>query len=103
MGKNEYIKLSVTVKNESETDGKETVQLYFRDKVCKMLTPVRQLIDYKKVAVPAQKNINVTFEITMDKLGYYDENCKYTVDAGEFEFFVSGDGKNFKTITVTVE
>ena len=103
VGKNEYIKLSVTVKNESETDGKETVQLYFRDKVCKMLTPVRQLIDYKKVAVPAQKNINVTFEITMDKLGYYDENCKYTVDAGEFEFFVSGDGKNFKTITVTVE
>ena len=102
VGKDGCIKLTVTVDNESDIDGTETVQLYFRDKVCKMLTPVRQLIDYKKIFIPAHGNVVAEFAVAAGKLGYYEENCKYTVDAGEFEFYVSGDGKNFKMITVTV-
>lgn len=102
VGKDGCIKLTVTVDNESDIDGTETVQLYFRDKVCKMLTPVRQLIDYKKIFIPAHGNVVAEFAVAAGKLGYYEENCKYTVDAGEFEFYVSGDGKSFKMITVTV-
>ena len=91
----EKVKLTIEVKNESETDGEEIVQLYFRDKVCKILTPVRTLLDFKRVYVPANQSRAVEFEISTQDLGYYNNNCEFTVDAGEFELYVSGDGRNF--------
>lgn len=88
--------LTVTVKNESAVDGTETVQLYFREKVCKQLRPIRTLLDYKRVRIPAGESREIVFEIDTSGLGYYDENCRYRVDAGEYSLYVSGDGKNFQ-------
>lgn len=97
------VRVSVTVKNASDVDGKETVQLYFRDRVCKMLTPVRKLLDFKKVFIGAGESKTVTFDVAVADLGYYDENCVYTVDAGAFDFYVSGDGINFGHAELIVE
>lgn len=93
--KGETITLSVKVTNAGKTDGTEVIQLYFRDKICKVLTPVRSLMDYKRVTINAGESAVVSFEIHTDRLGYYSENCEYTVDSGMFEFFVSGDGIHF--------
>ena len=38
-----------------------------------------------------------------NKLGYYDRTCKYCVDSGEFAFYLSGDGKHFQEITLTIK
>jgi len=94
--------LTVEIKNDSAVDGEETVQLYFKDKICKILTPIRTLIDYKKASVPAGESRVVTFEVDTEKLGYYNRDCEYCVDAGEFALYVSGDGRNFKEITLRV-
>ncbi len=96
------VALNVEIANQSEVDGKETVQVYFKDKVCKILTPVRQLIDFKKVEIAAGKKERVSFEIAVDDLGYYDKNCQYQVDEGDFDIFVSIDGKNFEKLTLRV-
>lgn len=101
-GQNETIKICVEVKNKSDRDGYEIVQLYFKDKVCKMLTPVRQLVDYKKVFIKAGSKAEVAFDLSVSKLGYFDENCIYRVDGGEFMLFVSGNGKDFKEKTFCV-
>ncbi len=98
----EKAELSLTLKNLSERAGKEVVQLYYRDKVCKVLTPVRQLCDFTKVAVPANSSRTVTFTVDVEKLGYYDKECRYCVEAGEFELYVSLDGKNFTSTTLTL-
>lgn len=99
----EKVTLTVEVKNESEVDGEEVVQLYFKDKICKILTPIRTLLDFKRIYVPANESRTVAFEIPTEKLGYYDQDCKYVVDAGEFEFYISGDGKNFERVTLQCE
>ena len=101
-GMGETVKLAVTVTNTGDRDGKETVQLYFRDKVCKVLTPVRTLIDFKKLEIPAKESRTAEFEIPVEKLGYYNEKCEYKVDPGEFSFFVSGDGVHFEEVTLRV-
>ncbi len=98
----EKTELSVEITNDSAVCGVETVQLYFRDKICKMLTPVRSLMDFKQVDIPAGESRTVTFTVDTERLGYYDRDCNYCVDAGEFALFVSGDGKNFKEITLRV-
>ncbi len=98
----EKTELSLTLKNVSDREGKEVVQLYFRDKVCKVLTPVRQLCDFKKVSVLAHSGVTVTFTVDVEELGYYDRDCNYCVDAGEFELFVSVDGKQFASTVLTL-
>lgn len=98
----ESVKLTVKIKNIGNVDGEETVQLYFKDKVCKILTPVRTLLDFKKVHIPSGESKTVEFDISTEQLGYYNQNCEYIVDSGEFEFYVSGDGKNFESVILSV-
>ena len=98
----ESVKLTVEIKNDSTVDGEEIVQLYFKDKVCKILTPVRTLLDFKRVYVPANQSRAVEFEISTEQLGYYNADCNYTVDPGEFEFYVSGDGRHFEKTLLTI-
>ena len=95
--------LSIEIKNDSKVDGVEVVQLYYKDKICKILTPVRNLLDFKRVEISAGESKKVAFEIDVEKLGYYDKNCNYCVDSGEFALYVSGDGKNFKEATLMLE
>ena len=99
----EKTSLCVEIKNDSTVDGVEIVQLYYRDKVCKMLTPVRNLLDFKRVKLSAGESKTVVFEIDPEKLGYYNRDCNYCVDSGEFSFYLSGDGRNFKEVTLLLE
>lgn len=99
----EKVELSFDVSNKGDVDGLEVVQLYFKDKVCKILTPIRTLLDFKKIAISSGQTRKVTFTIDTEKLGYYNKNCEYKVDAGEFVFFVSGDGKTFKEISLILQ
>jgi beta-glucosidase len=61
------------------------------------------LLDFKKVQIRVGESEKVTFTIDTEKLGYYDRDCKYNVDGGEFIFYVTGDGKNFKEIPLCIE
>ena len=98
----EKTKVSVEIENDSAVDGVEIVQLYYKDKVCKILTPVRNLLDFKRVEIGAGESKTVSFEVDPETLGYYDRNCDYRVDSGEFALYISGDGKNFKEVTFTL-
>lgn len=97
------ITLFCDVRNVSDVDGFEIVQLYFKDKICKILTPVRTLLDYRKVFISAGKTVRVEFSVAVKDLGFYDMDCSYRVDLGEFLFFVSGNGVEFKEGLLVVE
>lgn len=93
------LSVKVVVKNCSSRDGWEVVQLYFKDEVCRILTPVRTLLDFQRVFVPANAEVTAEFIIDTNDLGYYDENCNYCVDPGTFTFHLSNNGKDFKTVS----
>ena len=95
--------ISFEITNDSEIDGVEVVQLYYKDMVCKILTPIRTLIDFKRVEIKAGETVKVAFCVRVKDLGYYDSNCNYCVDEGEFEFYVSGNGKEFKKVSFWVK
>ncbi len=101
--KGEKVTLSLKLKNVSEIAGKETVQVYLKDRVCKILTPVRQLIDFKKVALDAGEEKKLCFEIETNEFGYYDRDCIYKVDNGWFDIFVSTDGKEFTQVSLKIK
>lgn len=93
------LSLKVMVKNTNSRDGWEVVQLYYKDEVCKILTPVRTLLDFQRIFVPAGGEVAVELTVNTNDLGYYDEKCNYCVDPGKFTFHISNNGKDFQTVS----
>lgn len=84
-------RISVEVKNIGEYDGKETIQLYIRDKVASMMRPLRELKDYKKIMIKKGETATVNFELGKESLGFYNEKGEYIIEKGEFEIYVGKD------------
>ena len=81
----EQLQVTVTLRNAGERVGKETVQLYLRDKVASVVRPVQQLIDYRKVSLAPGERTQVTFTVTEKQLRFWDFDCQYGSEPGTFE------------------
>ena len=85
MTKDSTIEVTVKVKNDSDTDGIETVQLYMRDLVATTLRPVQQLIAFEKVNLCAGESKEIKFTVTEKMLRYYNCENEFVSDAGKFK------------------
>jgi beta-glucosidase len=79
---------SVTVKNTSNQDGEETVQMYIRDEVSSVARPVKELRGFEKVFIPAGEKRTVSFTISKELLEFTDVNYHRTVEPGLFEIMI---------------
>ncbi len=86
--KGEKFNISVVVKNIGEYDGKETVQLYIRDKVASIMRPLRELKAFQKSLIKKGEELSFNFELGYEKLGFYTSDGDYIVEKGEFEVYV---------------
>ena len=88
--KDAVIKLSANLSNESEFDGEEVVQVYFRDEYSAITRPVKELVAYQRVFVESGQSIPVKFSIPLEALSYFDADMKIVVEEGVFTFMVGG-------------
>ncbi len=96
------VRLAVTVKNSGSHEGEEIVQCYVQDKVAKRARPVKQLKAYHKVLLQPGESITMEFAVPFEKLGYYDLKMDYTLEAGEFTFFVGGNSRDTLSETINL-
>lgn len=82
---NGSIEVSVTVKNCSDTVGKETVMLYMRDLFASNSRPVQQLIAFEKAEFAADETKTVKFNITAPMLGFWNNENKFVTEDGVFQ------------------
>ena len=97
------LKVRLKVKNTGKRDGKEVVQLYVRDKISTVSTPVRQLKGVKKVEVPAGRQVEVELELPMQEMALCNERMQWGVEPGEFEIQVGRSSDHIlfnRTVTV---
>lgn len=95
--------IKLRVKNTGAMDGKEVVQLYVRDKVSSVATPVKELKRFEKVFIKKGATATVQFDLPMKELALYNADMKRVVEAGEFELqagTASDQIKLVKTIEV---
>ena len=78
------ITVTVTLRNDSEREGQEVVQLYLHDLVASTVRPVQSLIGFEKVKLAAGERKTVTFSITEPMLRFCDFDGKFISEAGEF-------------------
>jgi len=99
----EICTISVNVKNTGTRDGKEVVQLYVRDKVSSVVTPIKQLKRFSKVLIKAGETVKVNFELSMKGLSLWNIDMKEVVEPGEFEIQIgTASDKIFLTKNITV-
>lgn len=80
---------SVTVRNTSDVDGKETVQWYICDPVCSITRPVKELKHFEKVLIKAGESRTFTFEIEPYRdLSFVDRTGERFLDGGEYHIIV---------------
>jgi len=92
------------VTNTGRRAGTEVVQMYIRDRVSSATRPVKELKGFERVELQPGQTKTVTFDITPDRLAFYDINMKYVVEPGEFDVMVgtSSRDQDLTKITLTV-
>jgi len=84
----------ITLTNTGTLKGKETVQLYIRDIVGKVVRPVKELKGFKQVELNPGESKVVTFTITTNDFRFYDDQLRFDWEAGEFEIMIGGNSKD---------
>ena len=77
------------VKNTSLIDGKECAQVYFRDPICSVFRPYKELCGFEKKFIKAGKTERYTIKIPKEYLAFYStyEN-DWVVEKGDYEILV---------------
>jgi beta-glucosidase len=82
------VSITLNVQNTGTTDGDEVVQLYVRDLVSSVITPVLQLKKFEKVFMRKGETKAVSFVLSEKDIFLYNLSMKKVVEPGEFEVLI---------------
>jgi beta-glucosidase len=96
VGEKSILKANIRIANTGEVAGEETVQLYIADPVATITRPVKELKNFQKLYLKPGENKEVSFEITVDDLKFYNSNLDYDWEPGEFFIYLGGNSKDVR-------
>ena len=82
------------VANTGTMDGEEIIQLYIRDLYSSATRPVKELKDFRRVALRAGETKTVSFTLPAEKFAFYDKKMNYTVESGDYEIMVGASSRD---------
>ncbi|MDR3219645.1 MAG: glycoside hydrolase family 3 C-terminal domain-containing protein [Dysgonamonadaceae bacterium] len=93
----ENITVTLDVKNTGTVDGVETVQLYVRDVLGSVTTPVKALKGFSQVYLKAGETKQVKIIVTPEEhLWLINQDMKRVVEPGDFEFMIGSSSSDIK-------
>ena len=78
------IKVSVTVTNVGEREGKEVVQLYLHDLVASTVKPIQEFKAFQKISIAPNESKTVELEINEPMLRLWNNKNEFVSELGEF-------------------
>jgi beta-glucosidase len=97
------VTVSVDITNTGKTDGTETVQLYVRDLVASVATPIKALKGFSQIFLKAGETQTVHMTIVPEEhLWLIDPNMRRIVEPGEFELMAGSSSEDIR-LTQTIE
>ncbi|HJA57794.1 MAG TPA: beta-glucosidase BglX [Candidatus Bacteroides intestinigallinarum] len=97
MNENGKITASVTVTNTGNYDADEIVQMYIRDMVGSVARPVKELKGFERIHLKKGESRTVSFDITAERLKFYNSALNWVCEPGEFEVMVGGNSRDVQT------
>src|SRR5690349_16776091 len=82
------VHISADVRNSGDRAGAEVAQLYIRDVISSVTTPVKQLKRFEKVTLEPGETKTVHFILTSEDLSLLDRQLQRVVEPGEFQVMI---------------
>lgn len=92
----EDIQVTCRVKNTGHCAGAEVVQLYIRDKVSSVTTPVRALKGFGKVWLEPGEEKEVTLHVKREDLKLWNEAMQHVLEPGKFGVYVGSSVEDIR-------
>ena len=89
----EELRVAVTLKNTGNRAGSETAQVYLRDLVSSVLTPVKRLVAFQRVWLEAGEAKEIVFALKREDFSLILPDERRVVEPGTFIVFVGGSSK----------
>ena len=99
----ETARVFVDVTNTGAVAGDEIVQLYIRDVVSSVTRPVKELKGFRRMTLAPGETRAVAFDITPEKLAFYDIDMVWRVEPGEFRIMVGSSSRDEDLSSVTLK
>lgn len=90
------IEVSVTITNTGKRAGDEVVQLYLRDEVSSVVTPVKQLRGFERIHLAQGESKTVKFILTPEELALYNADMEHVAEAGSFELQIGATSQDIR-------
>jgi beta-glucosidase len=84
----------IDVTNTGTVHGDEVVQLYIRDVVSSVTRPVKELKGFQRISLAPGQTRTVAFDITPERLAFYDIDMIFRVEPGEFRLMVGPSSRD---------
>lgn len=92
----EPVKLQFVLKNSGSRDGDEVVQLYVRDNVSSVATPLKQLKAFKRVHLKAGESKELSFILSREDLRLYSAQNRLEFEPGDFTFMIGASSDDIR-------
>ncbi|WP_423147993.1 glycoside hydrolase family 3 N-terminal domain-containing protein [Rubrolithibacter danxiaensis] len=94
------VKVSFTLKNTSIREGDEVVQLYLKDNVSSVVTPVKQLKKFQRVHLKSGEQKVIAFDLNAEDLMLMDQEMQWVVEPGEFTVMIGASSEDIRLKTI---
>ncbi|MBO0807028.1 MAG: glycoside hydrolase family 3 C-terminal domain-containing protein, partial [Actinobacteria bacterium] len=102
IGTADAVTVSATVSNTGSRAGTEIVQLYFRDPVCSVTRPVRQLLGFARLPLEPGEARTVSFDVHSDRFAFVGPDLVRVVEPGTIELQVGSSSTDIR-LSTTIE
>ena len=90
----ESLTVRAEVTNSGDRDGAEVAQVYLHDVVSSLLTPVKRLIAFQRVCIPAGETVSLTFPLSWEDFSLVNAQEPRVVEPGEFELMIGASSRD---------
>ncbi|SHG15149.1 glycoside hydrolase family 3 N-terminal domain-containing protein [Geodermatophilus nigrescens] len=90
------VTVSCTVRNTGARDGAEVVQLYLSDPVASTVQPLRRLVGFARVELPAGASARVSFRLHADRASFTGRDLRRVVEAGDVVLAVGASSEDLR-------
>lgn len=90
------VKISLDVANTGNMAGADVVQLYIRDVISSVTTPIKELQGFEKVTLQPGEKKKIEFSLSFDNLALLNKDLKWVVEPGTFNVMVGASSEDIK-------
>jgi len=90
------VDVSINIKNTGKVEGTEIVQLYVRDVIASVTTPIKSLKGFKRISLKPGETARVQFKLDSKELTLWNRQMKQVVEPGEFKILVGSSSEDIR-------